>query len=177
MILPYTLGILAAVLAVILLIASMRPNTFRIERSAVINAPPEKIFPLVNDFHNWTQWSPWEHVDPDLKRTYSGAPSGKGATYAWHGDKRVGEGRMDITDSAAPSKVVLRLEFIKPMQAVNTTEFTFAPVASGTSVTWAMFGPAPFMHKLMSTIFSMDKLLGQQFESGLAKMKTAAEAA
>jgi uncharacterized protein YndB with AHSA1/START domain len=167
--------LVVVVVSAVLLLAASRPNTFRIERSAQINASPDKVFALVNDFKNWTQWSPWEKVDPNLKRDYSGAPQGVGASYHWSGSEKVGEGQMDITESIPPSKVALRLSFIKPFAAVNTTEFTFVPAEGGTRVTWAMFGPSSFMHKIMSLMFSMDSMLGQQFEQGLNNMKAAAE--
>lgn len=169
------LGIVAVLIVGVLAFTLAKPNTFRIERTATINAPPEKVFPLIDDFHNWTQWSPWENVDPSLKRSYSGAPRGQGAIYAWEGNDKVGSGRMEITQSAAPSKVILRLEFIKPFAAVNTTEFTVTPNAAGSTVSWAMFGPSSFMHKFMSTMFNMNDLLAKQFDSGLANMKAAAE--
>src|SRR5436190_5964080 len=124
----------------------MRPDSFRIERSAVIKAPPEKIFPFIDDFHRWTAWSPWEKIDPQLKRTYSGAASGKSAAYAWEGNSKVGAGSMEITESAAPARIVLKLDFIKPFEGHNITEFTLAPGAQGeTKLTWVMSGPSPYI--------------------------------
>lgn len=171
----FILGIVALIVVGVLAATLAKPNTFRIERTAQIDAPPETVFPLIDDFRNWTQWSPWENIDPALKRTYSGAAHGTGAIYAWEGNDKVGSGRMEITQSSAPSKVILRLEFIKPFAAVNTTEFTVAPSGAGSTVTWAMYGPSSFMHKFMSTLFNMNDMLAKQFDAGLAKMKAAAE--
>ena len=170
------IGLLLVVgVAGLLVYAATRPDRFRIERSASIKAPPEKIFPHVNDFKAWTAWSPWEKIDPALKRSYSGPPSGKGAAYAWEGNKNVGSGSMEITESAAPSKIVLRLDFLKPFEAHNTTEFTFVPQGDATTVSWAMFGPSPYMSKLMGIFFNMERMVGGQFEQGLANLKALSE--
>ena len=170
------IGLLLAVgVAGLLVYAATRPDRFRIERSAVIKAPPEKIFPHVNDFKAWTAWSPWEKIDPALKRSYSGPPSGKGAAYAWEGNKNVGSGSMEITESVAPSRIVLRLDFLKPFEAHNTTEFTFVPQGDATTVSWAMFGPSPYMSKLMGIFFNMERMVGGQFEQGLANLRALAE--
>jgi hypothetical protein len=167
--------VFAVAIVAVLVYAATRPDSFRIERSATIKAPPEKIASFINDFHRWTVWSPWEKIDPQLKRTYSGAESGKGAAYAWEGNNKVGSGRMEITESAVPSKIVLRLDFISPMEAHNTTEFTLQGGAQGTTVTWAMFGPSPYVSKLMGVFFNMDRMIGGQFEQGLANLKAASE--
>jgi carbon monoxide dehydrogenase subunit G len=169
------LGIVAAAIIALLAYAATRPDTFRIERSTVIQAPAEKIFGFVNDLHQWTAWSPWENIDPALKRTYSGPQSGKGAGYAWEGNNKVGSGRMEITDAAAPSKVVIRLDFLKPFEAHNTADFAFARQGDATKVTWAMFGPSPFISKLMGTFFNMERMVGGQFEQGLANLKRISE--
>ena len=170
------IGLLLVVgVAGLLVYAATRPDRFRIERSASIKAPPEKIFPHVNDFKAWTAWSPWEKIDPALKRSYSGPPSGKGAAYAWEGNKNVGSGSMEITESVAPSKIVLRLDFLKPFEAHNTTEFTFVPQGDATTVSWAMFGPSPYMSKLMGIFFNMERMVGGQFEQGLANLKALSE--
>jgi K+-transporting ATPase KdpF subunit len=166
---------LAVALVAVLIYAATRPDAFRVERSAVIQAPPEKVFALINDFRRWTAWSPWEKVDPELKRTHSGAASGKGAAYAWEGNKNVGSGRMEITESAAPAKILIKLDFIKPFEGHNTAEFTLTPGPQGTTVTWAMFGPSPYISKLMGVFINMDRMIGGQFELGLATMKTVAE--
>jgi uncharacterized protein YndB with AHSA1/START domain len=165
----------AVLLAGLLIYAATRPDSFRIERSASIKAPPEKIFALINDLHRWTSWSPWEKIDPALKRTYSGPQSGKGAAYAWEGNSKVGSGRMEITDAAPSSNVVIKLDFFKPFEAHNTAEFTLAPGTQGTTVTWAMFGPSPFVSKLMGIFCNMDRMVGAQFEQGLANLKANSE--
>ena len=167
--------VVAVALVALLIYAAMRPDAFRVERSAVIQAPPEKVFALIDDFRRWTAWSPWEKVDPQLKRTYSGAASGKGAAYAWEGNKNVGSGRMEITESAAPAKIVIKLDFITPFEGHNTAEFSLTPGPQGTNVTWALFGPSPYISKLMGVFINMDRMIGGQFELGLATMKTVAE--
>jgi uncharacterized protein YndB with AHSA1/START domain len=171
----WIVGLAAVAVVAILIIASAKPDTFRIERRININAPPEKIFPLLNDFHAWTQWSPWEMKDPALKRSYSGAASGKGSVYEWEGNKNVGKGRMEISDSVAPSKLLIDLHFLSPFEARNTAEFTLVPSGNATTVNWAMYGPSLFMSKVMSTVMNMDKMVGKDFEQGLANMKAAAE--
>ena len=166
--------VIVVAVAALLIYAAMRPDSFRTERSAVIQAPPEKVHALINDFHRWTAWSPWEKIDPQLKRTYSGPGSGRGTAYAWEGNRNVGSGRMEITD-AAPSKIVIKLDFLKPFEAHNTAEFTLQPAPQGTTVTWAMFGPSPYISKLMGVFVNMDRMVGGMFEQGLANLKTAAE--
>jgi uncharacterized protein YndB with AHSA1/START domain len=169
-----TLIVIAVVIAGLVAFISSRPGTFRTERSAHIDAPPEKVFPFIQDFHEWTKWSPFEKLDTDLKRSYSGAPSGKGAGYAWEG-KNAGSGSMVILEATPPSKVVIQLDFMKPFEAHNTAEFTMTPETGGTRVTWAMFGPQPFMAKAMGLFMSMDKIVGGQFDEGLANLKRNAE--
>src|SRR5438477_8882693 len=132
------IGLLALAIVVLLVIAATKPDAFRIQRSAIINSAPDKVFPLINDFHNWTAWSPWEKLDPALKRAYSGAASGKGAVYEWQGNKKVGQGRMEIIESFSPSKIAIKLDFFKPFEAHNTAEFTLQPQANSTGVTWVM---------------------------------------
>jgi uncharacterized protein YndB with AHSA1/START domain len=163
------------IVAAILLIAAMKPDTFRVERSATINAPPEKIFALLSDFHNWPGWSPWEKKDPAMKRTHSGAASGKGAAYAWEGNKDVGSGRMEIVESTPPSRLTIKLDFMKPFEAHNVVDFTLAPQGTATRVNWSMHGPAPFMSKVMQVFMSMDRMVGNDFEAGLANLKALAE--
>ncbi len=152
-----------------------RPDSFRLERSTLIQAPPETIFPLIDNFRNWNQWSPWDKVDPQMQRTYTGPDHGVGCCYAWNGNKNVGSGSMEITESQASSRILLKLDFKTPFEAHNMTEFTLVPEGSGTRVTWAMFGPQPFMAKLMGLVFNMEKMVGPQFEAGLAAMKALAE--
>jgi len=167
--------VLAIIIVAILILAATKPGTFRIERTAAVNAPAEKVFPLIADFHQWLNWSPWEGRDPALKRTYSGAERGKGAVYAWEGNKNVGSGRMEILEAATPSKIVIKLDFLKPFEAHNTAEFTMLPQGAATSVVWVMHGPAPFMSKLMQVFMSFDNMIGKDFEAGLAKLKTISE--
>jgi hypothetical protein len=171
-----TVAIVVVVLiAAVLVIAALKPASFRYERSASIKATPQKIFPLIDDFHRWKDWSPWEKLDPALQRTYSGAPSGKGAIYEWQGSKKVGSGRMEITDSRPATKVLIKLDFISPFEAHNTAEFTLTPQGGATQVTWAMYGPSPFMPRLMSVFMNMEKMLGKSFDEGLASLKALAE--
>lgn len=167
--------VVVVVLAAILLFAATKPDTFRVERTTTIKAPPEKAFALINDFHSWNTWSPYEKKDPDMKRAYSGAANGKGAIYEWDGNKNVGKGRMEITESTPSSRIVIKLDFLSPFEAHNTAEFTLQPQGDSTQVTWAMYGPANYVSKLMSVFFSMDKMIGDDFAIGLANLKAAAE--
>jgi uncharacterized protein YndB with AHSA1/START domain len=174
-----TLAIIAIIIAVaviaVLILAAMKPDTFRVVRSTTIKAPPERIFPLIADFRNWSAWSPWEKMDPALKRTYSGAAEGKGAVYEWEGNKKVGKGRMEIIDAPPSEKVAIKLDFLKPFEAHNTAEFTLQPRGETTDVTWVMHGPNLFIGKVMSVFISMDRMVGKDFEAGLANLKAAAE--
>lgn len=171
-----TILIVVVVLLVTLLIyAAIKPDTFRLERTAAIKAAPEKIFPLINDIHQWEKWSSFEENDSTIKRTYSGAASGKGAVYEWNSDKQVGQGRMEIIESTPSTKVVFKIDFIKPMEGHNTIEFTIMPQVDSTMVTWTTYGPNPYISRLMTVFFSMDKMLGSHFEKGLANLKTIAE--
>jgi uncharacterized protein YndB with AHSA1/START domain len=163
--------VLAIAIAIVLILAASKPNTFSVRRETTVKAPPEKIFPLINDFHQWGTWSPWEDKDPAMKRTYSGTASGKGAVYAWDGNKNVGSGRMEILDAPAPSKVIIKLDFFKPFKGHNTAEFTMLPQGDTTHLTWLMHGPAPFMSKLMQVFMNMDRMIGKDFEVGLANLK------
>ncbi|MEW6452634.1 MAG: SRPBCC family protein [Pseudomonadota bacterium] len=167
--------LLAAAIAVILILAALRPDTLVVQRSAAINAPAERIFPLINDYKNWASWSPYEKVDPAMKRTFSGAPSGKGSIYNWEGNKNIGSGRMEILESVPASRIFIQLDFMSPFEAHNTAEFTLRPENSGTNVTWTMRGPVPYKFKIMHVIFNMDKMVGNQFAEGLANMKRVAE--
>jgi uncharacterized protein YndB with AHSA1/START domain len=170
--------ILAGLFVVILIICGLaltKPDTFTVQRSTVIKAPPEKIMALISDFHNWPTWSPWEKLDPKMQRTFSGAASGKGAVYNWLGNSDVGQGRMEITDITPPTKVVIKLDFIVPMEANNVTEFVLTPQGENTTVTWTMNGPMPFMFKLMNVFSSMDAVVGKDFDRGLLQLKSAAE--
>ena len=171
-----TVGIAIVVLVALLLAyASTRPDSFRVTRTVSIGAPAEKVFPLVDDFHRWSVWSPWEKLDPAMKRTYGGAVSGKGAVYEWDGDGKVGAGRMEITVATPASSIAIQLDFLRPMVGHNVAEFSFTPKGSATDVTWSMHGPSPFVSKVMGIFFSMDSLIGKDFEAGLANLKAAAE--
>lgn len=176
MMLKVLIGVVV-VLAVLSVVIAMQPDTFRVERSVAIAASPERAYSQVVDFHQWSSWSPWEKVDPDMKRTYAGAPSGVGAVYSWAGNGKAGEGRMTIEEAAAPSKISIKLEFIKPFQATNLAAFVFTPTAAGSTVTWSMDGKNNFFSKAFHLVMNMDKLVGGDFEKGLAAMKANAERA
>uniref|UniRef100_Q01VR7 DoxX family protein n=1 Tax=Solibacter usitatus (strain Ellin6076) TaxID=234267 RepID=Q01VR7_SOLUE len=152
-----------------------RPGVFRVERSLAIQAPPERIFAHLADFHHWSAWSPWEPRDPAMKKTYSGSPSGEGAVYEWTGNAQVGMGRMEILEAAAPSRLRIKLDFLKPFEGHQTAEFTLAPSAGATTVTWAAFGPTTYLTLVMSIFCSMDDLLGKDFVSGLQNLKHVSE--
>lgn len=173
------LGIVVVIVLVavagVLAYAATKPDDFRVQRSVSIKAPPDKIYALILDLHAWTAWSPYEKKDPAMKRTFSGAASGKGAVYEWDGDKNVGAGRMEIVEASAPSKVGIKLDFLKPFEGHNTAEFTMLPSGDSTTVTWAMYGPSPYIAKVMGTFFSMDRMIGDDFAAGLANLKTIAE--
>jgi uncharacterized protein YndB with AHSA1/START domain len=162
-------------IAALLIFAATKPDTFRIERSASIKAPPDKVFALLTNFQGWGAWSPWEKKDPAMKRVHRGAASGKGAIYEWDGNKDVGQGRMEITDVSPPSKVVIKLDFIKPFEAHNIVEFTLEPKGDTTNVAWVMHGPSPYITKVMTLFFDMDQMVGKDFETGLANLKSVAE--
>jgi uncharacterized protein YndB with AHSA1/START domain len=178
-----TVAIIAAIavvlIAAVLIYAATKPDTFSVQRTTSINAPPEKIFPLINDLHSHTLWSPFEK-DPEMKKTHSGAPQGKGAVYEWDGNRHVGNGRIEIADTTPPSKLTMKLDMLTPFEAHNIVEFTLAPQGQSTNVTsthvtWAMHGPQPYMAKVMGTVINCDKMVGSQFEEGLAKLKALAE--
>ncbi len=168
-------AVVLATIAVILVYAWTRPDSFRVERSTAMNAPPEKIFPYIDGLKRWTEWSPYEGRDPGMKRAYSGAESGKGAVYEWDGNDDVGKGRMEIVDSTPPHRVVIKLDFLKPFEGHNMAELTVEPKGGQTIVTWAMYGPSTFMTKLVGTFMDMDDMIGRDFAAGLAKLKTVVE--
>jgi len=176
MILVYILIALAVIILGFVVLVALQPSDFRVTRTATFAAPPAAAFAQVNDFHKWQAWSPWAKLDPEMKQTYDGAPAGTGAKYSWLGNKKVGEGRMTITESRPSDLVRIKLEFIKPFAATNTTEFTFVPDGNQTVVTWNMSGSKKFMMKAFGLLMNMDKLIGSDFEKGLASMKTIAEA-
>lgn len=161
-------------MVVILGLALMQPDSFKVQRSATIKAPPAKVMAYLNDFHQWSLWSPWEKLDPKLQRTFEGPASGKGAVYGWSGNDQVGQGRMEILESA-PTQLDIKLDFIKPFASSNRAEFVLQPQGDTTVVTWTMTGPSQFITKLMGVFYSMDKMVGKDFEKGLAQLKAAAE--
>jgi len=169
------LGLLAIGIVVVLVLAARKPDTFQVTRSIKIEASPERIYPLIADFRAWGAWSPWEKKDPAMKRSYGGPETGVGATYAWAGDKNVGEGSMRITEAQAPGKLALKLDFLKPFEAHNDVVFALTPQGQGTNVTWIMAGPTPFIGKIMHVFMDMDRMVGGDFESGLKAMKATAE--
>ncbi len=165
---------IVVIVAAILVFATTRPDTFRVQRSTSIKAPPEKVVALIDDFGRWGAWSPWEKKDPAMKRTLSSPAKGKGAVYAWDGNGDVGKGRMEIAE-ATPSKVTLKLDFVQPFEAHNIVEFTTEPKGDATALTWAMHGPMPYVSKVISIFCDMDAMIGKDFEAGLASLKTVAE--
>lgn len=167
--------IIVALIVALLIYAATRPDTFRLQRSITINAPPDRVFPFINDFHQWPLWSPWEKMDPNMRKTHSGATQGRGAVYEWDGNKNVDTGQSEIVESVPPSTVKIKLDFFKPFEAHNTTEFTLDGRDGSTNVTWAMHGPQPYMMKVMSIIMNSDKTVGGQFETGLGNLKALAE--
>jgi uncharacterized protein YndB with AHSA1/START domain len=166
--------IIATAVAAVLLYAAARPDSFSLQRSTTISAPPQKIHALINDVKAFNTWNPFALKDPAIKLRYEGAPGGPGAAYAWESEV-VGVGRMEIVEAAAPSRVVMRLDFEKPMKGSNRVEFRLQPMGTRTEVTWAMSGPMPYRSKLITTFVSMDRMVGADFEAGLANLKAAAE--
>jgi len=173
--LKIVLAVVVLALAAVLILAASKPDTFKVQRRAVIKAPPEKIYPLLSDFQRWGAWSPWEKKDPSMKRSFGGPKEGKGSSYAWDGDRNVGEGRMEIVEATAPSKVALKLDFMKPFEAHNKVQFDLIPKGELTEVVWDMQGPVPYVAKIMHVFINMDRMVGADFEAGLANLKTLAE--
>jgi len=167
--------VLAVAIAIVLIIAASKPDTFSVRRAATVRAPAEKIFPLINDFHHWGTWSPYENRDPAMKRSYSGPANGVGAVYGWDGNNNVGAGRMEILETSPPAKIVIKLDFFKPFEGHNTAEFTILPQGDATDVRWVMHGPAPFMSRLMQVFINLDRMIGKDFEIGLANLKRLTE--
>jgi hypothetical protein len=168
---------LAVIVIVFAVIVALQPSEYRVVRTATISAPAPAVFAQVNDFHKWEAWNPWGKIDPAMKQTYDGAPAGSGAIYTWAGNKEVGEGRMTIIESRPSELIRIKLEFFKPFAAVNTTEFTFKPQENQTLVTWGMTGKNNFMAKTIHMFMNVDKMIGDQFDKGLAQMKAIVEAA
>jgi len=169
------LAVIAVAVIGLLIYASTRPDSFRVQRSITIKAPAATIFPQVNDLRAQQSWSPWEAKDPAMKRAYSGEQSGKGAKYEWQGNKQVGHGGMEIVESTPPTRVLMKLDFITPFPANNMAEFVLEPKGDSTVVTWAIYGPSLFMSKLMGVFMSFDTMIGKEFETGLAKLKAQME--
>ena len=167
--------VVLVVVAGILIYASTRPDSFRVQRSVGIKAPPQKIFPLIDDLKAWAGWSPYEKKDPAMQRSFGPITVGKGATYQWEGNKNVGEGRMEILEATPPNKVLIKLDFLKPFEAHNMAEFTLEPKGDTTLATWAIYGPSTFVTKVMGLFIDMDSMIGKDFEAGLADLKAAAE--
>jgi hypothetical protein len=167
--------VVAILIAGVLLFAATKPDIFRVQRAASIKAPPEKIFAFINDFKRWESWSPWEKKDPAMKRSYGATTSGKGAKYAWEGNKDVGQGSMEIAESVPSSKLTLKLDFLKPFEAHNIVDFTLESKGDSTNVTWAMQGDTPYFAKIIHVFINMDRMVGKDFEAGLANLKAAAE--
>jgi hypothetical protein len=166
---------LALVIVVFLIVVALQPSDFRVTRTATMAAPPATVFAQVNDFQKWRAWSPWEKMDPDMERTYEGPSAGEGAKYAWAGNSDVGEGNMTITESRPAELIRLKLEFIKPMEGTSDTVFTFKPQGDSTEVTWDMSGKNNFLAKAFCLFMNMDKMIGGQFEDGLANLKSIVE--
>jgi len=167
--------VVVVLIAGVLILAATKPDTFRVQRAASIKAPPEKVFALISDFRRWDAWSPWEKKDPAMKRTFGAATSGEGATYAWEGNKEVGQGSMRIVESVPPSKLALQLDFLKPFEAHNTVTFMLDAKDGATDVTWAMEGPVPYLAKIVHVFVNMDRMVGKDFETGLANLRASAE--
>jgi uncharacterized protein YndB with AHSA1/START domain len=167
--------VLVLAVAGVLGFAATRPGFFTVERTASIQAAPEKVFPLIEDFRRWREWSPYENLDPNMKRTLAGAEKGVGAVYSWDGDRKAGAGRMEITDAPSPVRVTIKLDFTRPFESSNMAEFRLVPKGAGTEVTWAMHGPNAFIGKLFGVFVDMDRMIGKDFEAGLASLKAIAE--
>jgi Polyketide cyclase / dehydrase and lipid transport len=167
----------AVIVIVFVVVVALQPSEFRIVRSATIAAPAPAVFAQVNDFHNWQAWSPWAKIDPAAEATFEGPSAGAGALFRWAGNKEIGEGSMTITESRPSDLIRIKLEFLKPFAATNTAEFTFKPESNQTAVTWSMFGTNNFIARAVCLFMNMDKMVGGQFEKGLASMKSVVEAA
>lgn len=170
-----TLLILGFGIIILLAFASKSPTDFHIERSVAIAALPEQIFPIINDFHTWTQWSPYEKIDPKMQKTYSGSDSGPGAIYEWQGNAKAGAGRIEIIKVSEPIRISMTLDMYKPIKGSNKVVFTMTPSSDGTIVTWEMDGTNPFIVKVVGQFINMDKLIGKDFEEGLMNLKVLVE--
>lgn len=168
-------AVLLVLVAAVLVVASTKPDTFRVARTATIKAPPEEIFGFIDDFRKWDAWSPYEKLDPAMTRTYGATTKGKGAVYAWDGNSKVGAGRMEIIEDSPPSQITIKLDFARPFEGHNVAAFTLKAGEDATTVTWAMDGPLAYVAKVMSVFFDMDRMIGKEFETGLANLKALAE--
>jgi hypothetical protein len=168
---------LVVIVVGLVVVITLQPARYRVSRSTTIAAPAPVVFAQVNDFHRWSAWSPWEKIDPAMKRTYEGPPAGVGASYAWVGSREVGEGRMTIVESRPSDLIQVKLEFVKPFAGTSVAEFSFKPDGERTLVTWSMTGDKNFIAKAIHLVMNMDRMIGDQFDKGLAAMKTVAEAA
>lgn len=173
--LKVVLLVVVLLVVALLIYVATRPASFRIQRSLRIAAPREALFAYVSDLHNFDAWSPWALLDPTMRKTHSGAPSGVGASYEWQGNNKVGQGRMEIVEAVAPERLLIKLDFLKPFEAHNMAEYLLVERDGETEFTWAMYGPNNFLSKLMGLFFSMDKMVGGQFEQGLRALKAEAE--
>lgn len=171
------LMVVAVIIVLFAIIVALQPSDFRVTRSAIMSTPAPAVFAQVNDFHKWEAWNPWGKIDPAMKQTYEGAPAGTGAVYTWIGNKEVGEGRMTIIESRPSDLIRIKMEFFKPFAGISTAEFTFKPESKQTAVTWSMSGDKNFMAKAIHLFMNMDKMIGDQFDKGLAAMKSIVESA
>lgn len=169
------LGILLVLIAVVLIVASTKPAEFSIQRSQMMSAPPSAPFAQVNDFKNWSAWSPWEKLDPNMRHIFEGPPMGVGSSHSWSGNNKAGEGKATITDSRPHESIRMRLEFVRPFKATNEVVFLFQPTGQQTNVTWLMNGKNNFMGKIVCVFMNMDKMVGTDFEKGLSAMKSIVE--
>ena len=173
--LEIVLILLAVIVIAFVVVVAMQPSEFRVARSATMRTPAPAVFARVNDFHKWEAWNPWGKIDPAMKQTYEGAPAGVGAVYSWAGNNQVGEGRMTMIESRPSDLIRIKMEFYRPLAATNTAEFAFKPAGDETVVTWSMTGNNNFMAKAIHLFMNMDKMIGGQFDKGLASMKTLVE--
>lgn len=171
----WILGTIVALVAILAAVASTKPDKMELARSITINAPAERIYPLIANFRRWNDWSPWDKIDPNLERRFDGPEEGPGAHYAWTGNKKVGSGEMKILETTVPTRVLIELHFIVPFEATNSTEFTIKPVGAQSEVTWKMSGPSPLFMRMMGILFSMEKAISKDFDNGLSAMKRVAE--
>jgi uncharacterized protein YndB with AHSA1/START domain len=170
------LGVVALVVVVFLAYVAMLPGSYRVERSVVVAAPAETVYGAVADLRRWGEWSPWEKLDPGMKKEFAGTPAAPGSTYHWAGNDKVGEGRMTLVEASPPSRLAYKLEFLKPWESVSTSDFTLAPEGAGTRVSWSMRGEIGFVEKIFGVFMDMNAMIGKDFEQGLASLKQVAEA-